>query len=71
MVQGSKTEFSPSFIRQFFQPDRENKEGKNVYVSPVCADIIILKEHGIAEVVPWLFTAGKNFGRDCSPKFKI
>ena len=52
MVQGSKTEFSPSFIRQFFQPDRENKEGKNVYVSPVCADIIILKEHGIAEVVP-------------------
>ena len=30
-----------------------------------------VKEHGIAEVVPWLFTTGKNFGRDCSTKFKI
>ena len=49
----------------------KTRKDKTVYVSPVCADIIILKEHGIAEVVPRLFTAGKNFGRDCSPKFKI
>ena len=71
MVQGSKTEFSPSFIRQFFQPDRENKEGKNVYVSSVCADIIISKEHRTAEVIVYFSSIGENCGRNFSFKFKM
>ena len=38
---------------------------------PIILGAFYVKEHGIKEVIPSLFAAGKNFGRDCSPKFKI
>ena len=38
---------------------------------PIILGAFYVKEHGIKEVIPSLFAAGKNFGRGCSPKFKI
>ena len=36
----------------FVSQDVKTRKGKTIYVSPICADIIISKAHGLAEVIP-------------------
>ena len=42
-----------------------------MYVWPVCADIIISKEHGTAEVIVYFSSVDENCGRNFSFKFKM
>ena len=48
----ARKDFLPALKGNFLSQDVETRKGKTIYVSPVCADIIISKEHRITEVIP-------------------
>ena len=47
----ARQDFLPVLYGRFFSQDVKTRKGKTIYVSPVCARIIISKEHGLAEVI--------------------
>ena len=48
----ARKDFLPALKVNFLSQDVETRKGKTIYVSPVCADIIISKEHRITVVIP-------------------
>ena len=55
----------------FFCQELKACKERTIYVWPVCADIIISKEHETTEMIVYFSPVGKNCGRNFSFKLKM
>ena len=63
--------FLPALHDNFSCQEVKTWKVRTIYVWPVCADIIISKEHGTAEVIVYCSSVGENCGRNFSFKYKM
>ena len=63
--------FLPDLHDNFSCKEVKILKERTIYVWPVCADIIISKEHRTAEVIVYFSSIGENCGRNFSFKFKM